>query len=94
MVIRLDPHLETALREKSRQLNTAPEEIVAQLVRLFVEGRLLLPDSEFAEGLTVAEYLALSDAEEAALWDAWEQQAHRKTHHIMRDAKPNAIPAR
>ncbi len=94
MVIRLDPHLETALREKSRQLNMEPDELVARLVRLFVEGRLLLPDAEFADGILVAEYLALSDAEEAALWDAWEQQARAHTHHIMREAKPNAIPAR
>ena len=55
ITISLDPELREALERKSRQLHQDPETTVVRLIRQFVEGRLLLADQEFAEGLTVAE---------------------------------------
>lgn len=83
ITISLEPELREALERKSRQLHQDPETTIVQLIRQFVEGRLLLADQEFAEGLTVAEYLALSEEEEAALWDRWYAEADRQVGHIV-----------
>lgn len=92
MSITLDTELQEALEHKSRQLHQDPETTVVQLIRRFVEGQLLLPDQEFAEGLTVAEYLALSDKQEAALWDRWYIEADRNVEHVVAEAGPDALP--
>ncbi len=92
MLISLEPELEKALIEKSRDLNATPEALVIRLVRLFVEGRLLLPETELAEGITVEEYLGLSEAEEAALWERWFREAHKQVKHIIAEASPDALP--
>ncbi len=92
MIITLEPELERALTEKSRELNSTPEALVARLVLLFVEGRLLLPESELAEGITVEEYLRLTDAEEAALWERWSEEARKQVSSIVAEASSDALP--
>jgi hypothetical protein len=73
--ITLDAELRDALNRKSRQMALEPEEAVRQLVRDFVQGRILRLDQDFAEGMTVADYLALNDEEDKALWDRWVAEA-------------------
>ncbi|RME42502.1 MAG: hypothetical protein D6791_17590 [Chloroflexi bacterium] len=92
MILSLEPELERALIEKSRELNSTPEALVIRLVRLFVEGQLLLPELELAEGITVEEYLRLTDAEEAALWERWSEEARRQVSPIIAEASPDALP--
>lgn len=94
ITITLDPELQEALNRKSRQLHLDPETAVIRLIRDFVQGRLLLADQEFAEGLTVAEYLALSDEEEAALWDRWYREADRQVGQTIAEVRPDALPPR
>jgi len=94
MTIRLDAEIQEALRHKSRQLHLDAETAVVQLIRDFVKGRLLLADQEFTEKLTVAEYLALSDEQEAALWDRWYREADRRVGTIIAEASPDALPPR
>jgi predicted transcriptional regulator len=94
MTITLDSEIQEALNHKSRQLHLDPETAVVQLIRDFVQGRLLLADQEFAEGLTVAEYVALNDEQEAALWDRWYTEADRQVGHIIAEASPDALPPR
>jgi len=94
MTITLDSELHEALRRKSRQLHLAPEATVMQLIRSFVQGQLLLPNQECAEGDTVAEYLALSEQQEAALWEHWFAAADRQVGHLIAEASPDALPPR
>lgn len=94
ITITLDSELQEALNRKSHQLHLDPETTVTQLIRDFVQGRLLLAHQEFAKGLTVAEYLALSDEQEAALWDRWHTEADRQVGHIIAEASPDALPPR
>ena len=94
MTITLDPELHEALNHKSRQLRLDPETAIIQLIQDFVQGRLLLANQEFADGLTVTEYLALSDEQEAALWDRWFNEADQQVDHIIADARPDALPPR
>lgn len=65
-----------------------------QLIRHFVEGHVLLANQEFADGLTIAEYLALDDEQEATLWDRWYTEADREVGHIIAEASPDALPPR
>jgi len=94
MTITLDSELQGALERKSRQLHQDPETTIIQLIHHFVEGRLLLADREFADGLTVAEYLALSDDDEAALWERWYTEADWQVGHVVAEAGPDALPPR
>lgn len=94
MTITLDSELHKALNRKSRQLQRDPETTVIQLIRDFVQGRLLLADQEFAEGMTVAQYLALSEEQENALWERWFAEADQHAGHIVAEASPDAIPPR
>jgi len=94
MTITLDSEIQEALSHKSRQLHLDPETTVVKLIRDFVQGRLLVADQEFAEGLTVAEYLGLSNEQEEALWDRWYMEADRQVRHIIAEASPNALPPR
>lgn len=94
ITISLEPELREALERKSHELHQDPETTIVQLIRQFVEGRLLLADQEFAEGLTVAEYLALSDEEEVALWNRWYAEADRQVGHIIAEASSDALPPR
>jgi hypothetical protein len=75
------------------ECNLDPETTIIQLIHHFVEGRLLLADREFADGLTVAEYLVLSNEDEAALWD-WYTEADRQVGHVVAEAGPDALPPR
>jgi hypothetical protein len=94
LTITLDSELSDALNRKSHRLDLAPEDVVRQLVQSFVQGRIVLPDQEFAEGLTIAGYLALNNEEEEALWDRWFAEADQQVGNIMAEAGPNAVPPR
>jgi predicted transcriptional regulator len=94
LTVTLDPELHQALNRKSRQLRQDPETTVVQLIRDFVQGQLLLPTQEFAEGLTIAEYLALNDEQEDALWERWFTEADRQVGHIVAEASRDALPPR
>jgi hypothetical protein len=50
---------------------------VNKLIERFIEGRSVLEEQEFADGLTVEEYLVLSEEEKDALWSKWEKVAEQ-----------------
>ena len=94
MKITLDPTLEKRFVDKCKSLEMDVEEVVSKLIEQFIEGQSVLEAQEFADGLTVGEYLDLSEEEKDALWSKWEKVAEQKVGYIVKDAKPNALPPR
>ena len=94
ITIVLEPEVRTALLYQSRRLDMTPEDAIQKLVREFAAGRVVLSDHTMADGITVAEYLALSDEEEDALWDSWTAEAERQVGSIIAEAASNALPPR
>jgi hypothetical protein len=92
--ITLDPTLEKRFVDKCKSLEMDVEEVVNKLIERFIEGRSVLEEQEFADGLTVEEYLVLSEEEKDALWSKWEKVAEQKVGYIVKDAKPDALPPR
>ena len=75
--ITLDPTLEKRFVDKCKSLEMDVEEVVNKLIERFIEGRSVLEEQEFADGLTVEEYLVLSEEEKDALWSKWEKVAEQ-----------------
>ena len=94
MKITLDPTLEKRFVDKCKSLEMDVEEVVSKLIEQFIEGQSVLEAQEFADGLTVGEYLDLSEEEKDALWSKWERVAEQKVGYIVKDAKPDALPPR
>ena len=92
--ITLDPALEKRFVDKCKSLQMDVEEVVNKLIERFIEGRSVLEEQEFANGLTVGEYLDLSEKEKDALWSKWEKVAEQQVGYIVKDAKPDALPPR
>ncbi len=92
--ITLDPTLEKRFVDKCKSLEMDVEEVVNKLIERFIEGRSVLEEQEFANGLTVGEYLDLSEEEKGALWSKWETVAEQQVGYIVKDAKPDALPPR
>jgi hypothetical protein len=59
------------------------EEVVSKLIEQFIEGQSVLEAQEFADGLTVGEYLDLSEEEKDALWSKWEKMAEQRVDYIF-----------
>jgi hypothetical protein len=94
MTIEIDPELEERFIKKCESLKVRADVVVSKLIEGFVEGHTLLEEEEFAEGLTVGEYLDLSEEEKDALWARWERVAEQRVGYAVKDAKPDALPPR
>jgi hypothetical protein len=92
--ITLDPTIEKRFVDKCKSLEMDVEEVVNKLIEQFVEGQSVLEAQEFADGLTVREYLDLPEEEKDALWLKWEKVAEQQVGYIVKDAKPDALPPR
>lgn len=93
VTIELDPQLYQNFVARCEQVGLESDAALRRLVEKFAAGEYLLDEMELAPGITVGEYLQLSDEEEAALWDEWYAQAHQTVRHITGEASPDAIPA-
>jgi predicted transcriptional regulator len=94
ITIVLEPEVQAALQRQSKRLDLTPEDAIQKLIREFVAGRVVLSGQAIAEGISVAEYLALSNEEEEALWDQWSAEADRQVGSIIAEAASNALPPR
>jgi hypothetical protein len=94
ITIVLEPEVRAALQRQSRRLDLTPEDAIQRLIREFVAGRVVLSGQALAEGISVAEYLALSDEEEDALWSQWSAEADRQVGSIIAEAASHALPPR
>jgi len=92
--ITLDPTLEKRFVDKCKSLEMDVEEVVNKLIERFIEGPSVLEEQEFAYGLTVEEYLDLSEEERDALWLKWEKVAEQQVGYSVKDEKPDALPPR
>ena len=90
----LDPTLEKRFVDKCESLEMNVEEAVNKLIEQFIKGQSVLEAQEFADGLTVKEYLDLSEEEKDALWSKWEKVAEQQVGYVVKDAKPDALPPR
>jgi hypothetical protein len=93
ITIELDPQLYQDFVARCEQVGLENDTALRRLVEKFAAGEYLLDEMELAPGITVGEYLQLSDEEEAALWDEWYAQAHQAVRHIAGEVSPDAIPA-
>ena len=93
ITIELDPQLYQDFVTRCGQVGLESDTALRRLVKKFAAGEYLLDEMELAPGITVGEYLHLSDEEEAALWDEWYAQAHQAVKHIIGEVSPDAIPA-
>ncbi|HID88055.1 MAG TPA: hypothetical protein EYP55_11910 [Anaerolineae bacterium] len=92
--IKINPELEERFIKKCESLKVKADVIVNKLIEGFVEGRTLLDEEEFAEGLTMGEYLDLSESEKDALWARWEKVAEQQVGYPVKDVKPDALSPR
>ena len=76
--ITLDPTLEKRFVDKCKSLEMDVEEVVNKLIEQFIEEQSVLEGQEFADGLTVGEYLDLSEKEKDSLWSKWEKVAEQQ----------------
>jgi len=57
------------------------------------EGRRMQDDDMFIAGLTVAEYFALPDSEQARLWEEEHLEVERELGYYEQEVQPDALPA-
>lgn len=93
ITIELDPQLYQDFVARCEQVGLENDTAIRRLVEKFAAGEHLLDEMELAPGITVGEYLHLSDGEEATLWDEWYAQARQAVGHITGEVSPDAIPA-
>lgn len=91
MTINLDVELLEKLEFKSHQIHLDPENTVLQLIRSFVDGKLLLPQQDFAAGISVSEYLSLTEDQEDSLWSDWSNEAEQQVGHLIAEVDPDAL---
>lgn len=94
VTIYINPELEERFIKKCESLKVKADVVVNKLIEEFVEGHTLLKEEEFAEGLTVGEYLDLSENEKDVLWARWEKVAEQEVGYLVKDVKPDALPPR
>ena len=79
---------------KQKKLVDEADQAVEQLKEdLLTElgGEPLSSDEPFLDGFTLGQYLELSEAERAKLWDKWSEVALEDIEEV--EARPNALPA-
>ena len=80
---------------KQKKLVDEADQAVEQLKEdLLTElgGEPLSSDEPFLDGFTLGQYLELSEAERAKLWDKWSEVALEDIEEV--EVRPDALPAR
>ena len=75
------------LDEADQTVEQLKEDILTEL-----GGDPLSADEPFLDGFTLGQYLGLSEAERAKLWDEWSEVALEDIEEV--EVRPNALPAR
>ncbi len=78
---------EKLIDEANRTVEQLKAELLAEL-----GGEPLSSDEPFLDGLTLGQYLKLSEAERTKLWDEWGEIALEDMEEV--EVHPNALPAR
>ena len=88
------PELVTDAIKQKKLLDDAEQAVEQLKQELLVEldGQLLSPDEPFLDGLTLGQYLELSEMERAKLWDEWSEVALEDLEEV--EVRPNALPTR
>ena len=87
------PELTAEAIKQEKLLDEANRTVAELKQELLVElgGEPLSSDEPFLDGLTLGQYLELSEAERAKLWDKWSEVALEDIEEV--EAPPNALPA-
>lgn len=88
------PELTAEAIKQEKLLDEANRTVAELKQELLVElgGEPLSSDEPFLDGLTLGQYLELSEAERAKLWDEWSEIALEDIEEV--EVLPNALPAR
>ncbi len=88
------PELATdAVKQKKLldEANQTVEQLKEDLLTEF-KGEPLSSDEPFLDGFTLGQYLELSEAERAKLWNEWSELALEDIEEV--EVRPDALPAR
>ena len=88
------PELAAEAIKQEKLLDEANRTVAELKQKLLVElgGEPLSSDEPFLDGLTLGQYLELSETERAKLWDKWSEVALEDIEEV--EVRPNALPAR
>lgn len=88
------PELAAEAMKQKRLLDEAAQTVEQLKQDLFTElgGQPLSSDEPFLDGFTLEQYLELSEAERAKLWDEWSEVALEDIEEV--EVRPDALPAR
>ena len=88
------PELTAEAIKQEKLLDEANRTVAELKQELLVElgGEPLSSNEPFLDGLTLGQYLELSEAERAKLWDTWSEVALEDIEEV--EVPPNALPAR
>ena len=88
------PELAAEAIKQKRLLDEAAQTVEQLKQDLFTEhgGQPLSSDEPFLDGFTLGQYLELSDAERAKLWDEWSEVAIEDIEEV--EVRLDALPAR
>ena len=87
------PELATDAIKEKRLLDEADQTVEQLKEDILTElgGEPLSSDEPFLDGFTLGQYLELSEAERAKLWDEWNEVALEDIEEV--EVRPNALPA-
>jgi hypothetical protein len=87
------PELATDAIKEKRLLDEADQTVEQLKEDILTElgGEPLSSDESFVDGFTLGQYLKLSEAERAKLWDEWNEVALEDIEEV--EVRPNALPA-
>lgn len=85
------PELTAEVIKQEKLLDEANRTVAELKQELLVElgGEPLSSDEPFLDGLTLGQYLELSEAERAKLWDKWSEVAFEDIEEV--EVPPNAL---
>ncbi|MFQ5858290.1 MAG: hypothetical protein ACE5LU_22020 [Anaerolineae bacterium] len=95
-LLQLVPELQT-IRAEEADIPAEQAELMAYFRRkleALPERRPMQDDDPFVGGLTVAEFFALSEEEQARIWDEAHAEAERELGSREQPVRPDAVPAR
>lgn len=95
-LIRLVPELQT-IRPDELVLPTGQNDLLAYFdakIAALPEARPLHDSDPFLGGLTVAEFFAAPEAEQARIWDTAHREALQTLGDYEHPVRPDAVPAR
>lgn len=95
-LLQLVPELQT-IRPEEADIPAEQEELMAYFRRkleALPERRPMRDDDRFLGGLTVAEFFALPEVEQARIWNEAHAEVERELGNCEQPVRPDALPAR